>query len=140
MASASLQLTQALGSGVLRGEELNAVFESAPNIIQTIADYLNVPIGKIREMAADGQITADIVKNAMLGATKDINSQFDSIPMTWSQVWTGVMNQLYLVTQPILELIGLLAQNLEILEPIVIGVATAIGLYTAALLIHNTVE
>ena len=108
MASASLQLTQALGSGVLRGEELNAVFESAPNIIQTIADYLNVPIGKIREMAADGQITADIVKNAMLGATKDINSQFDSIPMTWSQVWTSVMNELYMATQPILELINLL--------------------------------
>ena len=140
MASASLQLTQALGSGVLRGEELNAVFESAPNIIQTIADYLNVPIGKIREMAADGQITADIVKKSLLSATDSINSQFDSIPMTWSQVWTGVMNQLYLVTQPILELISLLAQNWEILEPIVIGVATAIGLYTAALLIHNTVE
>ncbi|MEG2434647.1 MAG: tape measure protein, partial [Acinetobacter sp.] len=54
MASASLQLTQGLGSGVLRGEELNAVFESAPNVIQTIADYLDVPIGKIREMASDG--------------------------------------------------------------------------------------
>ena len=140
MASASLQLTQALGSGVLRGEELNAVFESAPNVIQAIADYLNVPIGKIREMAADGKITADIVKKSLLSATDSINSQFDSIPMTWSQVWTGVMNQLYLVTQPILELISLLAQNWEILEPIVIGVATAIGLYTAALLIHNTVE
>ena len=62
MASASLQLTQALGSGVLRGEELNAVFEAAPNIIQTIADYLDVPIGQIRDMAAEGQITADIVK------------------------------------------------------------------------------
>ena len=56
IASASLQLTQALGSGVLRGEELNAVFEAAPNIIQTIADYLDVPIGKIRDLAADGQI------------------------------------------------------------------------------------
>ena len=66
IASASLQLTQALGSGVLRGEELNAVFEAAPNVIQTIADYLDVPIGKIREMASDGQITADVVKNAML--------------------------------------------------------------------------
>ncbi|MBS4869346.1 MAG: tape measure protein [Eubacterium sp.] len=49
-ASATLQLTQALGSGVLRGEELNAVFESAPNVIQTIADYLEVPIGQIKAM------------------------------------------------------------------------------------------
>lgn len=139
MASASLQLTQALGSGVLRGEELNAVFESAPNVIQTIADYLDVPIGKIREMASDGKITADIVKNALLGATNDINSQFDSIPMTWSQVWTSVMNELYVATQPILELINLLAQNWSIIEPIVIALATAIGLYTAALLTYNTV-
>lgn len=140
MASASLQLTQALGSGVLRGEELNAVFESAPNVIQTIADYLDVPIGKIREMASDGKITADIVKNALLGATNDINSQFDSIPMTWSQVWTGVMNELYVATQPILELINLLAQNWSIIEPILIALATAIGLYTAALIAYNTVQ
>lgn len=87
IASASLQLTQALGSGVLRGEELNAVFEAAPNIIQTIADYLGVPIGKIREMAADGQLTAGIVKNALLDATDKINEQFDDMPLTWGRAW-----------------------------------------------------
>lgn len=92
ISSASLQLTQALGSGVLRGEELNAVFEAAPNVIQTIADYLDVPIGKIRTMASDGQITADIVKNAMLSATDKINEQFDSMPMTWGQAWTVMKN------------------------------------------------
>lgn len=140
IASASLQLTQALGSGVLRGEELNAVFEAAPNVIQTIADYLDVPIGKIRGMAAEGKISADIVKNAILGATDEINANFDSIPMTWSQVWTGVCNELYVATQPILEGINLLAQNWSVLEPIVIGLATAIGIYTAALLIYNTIK
>lgn len=92
IASASLQLTQALGSGVLRGEELNAVFEAAPNVIQTIADYLDVPIGKIRDMAADGLITSDIVKNAMLSATDKINEQFDSIPMTWADAWNMMKN------------------------------------------------
>lgn len=92
IASASLQLTQALGSGVLRGEELNAVFEAAPNVIQTIADYLDVPIGKIRGMASDGEITADIVKNAMLSATDKINEQFESIPMTWADAWNMVKN------------------------------------------------
>lgn len=140
IASASLQLTQALGSGVLRGEELNAVFESAPNVIQAIADYLDVPIGKIREMASDGEITAGIVKNALLGATDEINAQFESMPMTWGQVWTGVMNELVYASQPILEFISLLAQNWEILEPIVIAVATAVGLYTAALLIYNAIS
>lgn len=92
ISSASLQLTQALGSGVLRGEELNAVFEAAPNVIQTIADYLGVPIGKIREMASNGEITADIVKNAMLDATDEINEQFESMPMTWGQAWTVMKN------------------------------------------------
>lgn len=132
IASASLQLTQALGSGVLRGEEFNAVFEAAPNIMQTVADYMDVPIGKLRGMAAEGQITADVVKNALLGATNDINTQFASMPMTWSQVWTGVMNRLYLVSQPILKIISWLAQNWSVLEPIVIGVASALLLYLGA--------
>lgn len=126
IASASLQLTQALGSGVLRGEEFNAVFEAAPNIMQTVADYMNVPIGKLREMAQDGKITADVVKNALLGATDEINTQFEAMPMTWGQVWTGIMNELYVASQPILELISLLAQNWSVLEPIVLGVAATL--------------
>lgn len=88
IASASLQLTQALGAGALRGEELNAVFEAAPNIIQTIADYMGKPIGSIREMAAEGEITAEIVKNALLSATKNIDEQFLQMPMTLAQAFT----------------------------------------------------
>lgn len=140
MSSASLQLTQALGSGVLRGEELNAVFESAPNIIQTVADYLDVPIGKIRDMASEGQITAGIVRNAVLGATDDINAQFEQMPMTWAQVWTGICNEIIDITEPVLDFINLLAQNWEILEPIVLGVAAAIGSYTLALMTYNAVQ
>ena len=132
IASASLQLTQALGSGVLRGEEFNAVFEAAPNIMQTVADYMDVPIGKLRGMAAEGQITADIVKNALLGATADINEQFNQMPMTWGQVWTGLMNRLYMASVPVLKIINALAQNWSIIEPIVIGVASALAVYLAA--------
>lgn len=132
VASASLQLTQALGSGVLRGEEFNAIFEAAPNVMQTVADYMDVPIGKLRGMAAEGQITADIVKNALLSATDEINDQFDDMPMTWSQVWTGIMNSLYYASQPILNLISWLAQNWSILQPIVLGVAAALAVYLAA--------
>ena len=94
IASASLQLTQALGSGVLRGEELNAVFESAPNIIRTIADYLGVSVGEIRELAADGAITAEIVKNAMLSATDEIDKTFRDMPMTLSQAFTMGKNEI----------------------------------------------
>ncbi len=140
MQSASLQLTQALGSGVLRGEELNAVFEAAPNVIQSIADYLDVPIGKIREMASEGQISAGIVKNALLSSTDEINAQFESMPMTWSQVWTTTMNELYMASMPLLEFVNMLANNWSVLEPIVIGAATAVGLYTAALLIGKGVQ
>ena len=140
ISSATLQLTQALGSGVLRGEEFNAVFEAAPNIMQTLADYMGVPIGKLRGMAQEGQITADIVKNALLSATNDINNKFNSMPMTWGQVWTGVMNELYQASLPVLEFINLLANNWSVLEPIVIGAATAVGLYTAALVIHKGIQ
>ena len=140
MYSASLQLTQALGSGVLRGEELNAVFESAPNIIQSIADYLDVPIGKIREMASNGEITAGIVKNAMLEATDEINEQFNSMPYTWGQIWTMFLNKVQRVMRPVLSLISFLAQNWSILEPIVLGVAGAIGIYTIAIVANNAAQ
>ena len=125
MASASLQLTQALGSGVLRGEELNAVFEAAPNVIQTIADYLDVPIGKIREMAADGQISADIVKNAMLGATDEINAQFDSMPKTFAQVGTEIKNNALMAFQPILNRLNEIANSADF-ENLVAGVTNAL--------------
>lgn len=131
VASASLQLTQALGSGVLRGEELNAVFEAAPAVIRTIADYLNVPIGQIRALAKEGKITAGIVKSALLGATDQINSRFNSMPMTWGQVWTNIVNRLIDVSRPLLEFISMLAQNWATLEPIVLAVVVAIGSYFA---------
>ena len=140
IASASLQLTQALGSGVLRGEEFNAVFEAAPNIMQTVADYMNVPIGQLRSMAQEGEITADVVKNALLSATGEINAQFETMPMTWGQVWTGVMNELYYASIPLLQLINWMAQNWSILQPIILGVATAVGIYTGALLIYNGIQ
>lgn len=88
ISSASLQLTQALGSGVLRGEELNAIFEAAPNIIQTIADYLGKDIGEIRKLASEGKITAEVVKNAMLKATDEIDAEFRQMPMTLAEAFT----------------------------------------------------
>lgn len=140
MRSASLQLTQALGSGVLRGEELNAVFEASPNVIQTIADYLGVPIGQIKDMASEGQITADIVKNAMLGATDDIDKAFRSMPVTWAQVWVLTCNKIVMASQPVLNAISFMAQHWEALSPIVYGVATALGLYLAILGVYNIVQ
>lgn len=140
MKSSQTQLLQAMGSGVLRGEEFNAVFEAAPNVMQAVADAMGEPVTKLREMAADGKITADIVKNAMLNIPQETLDAFDDMPMTWSEVWTGVTNRLYMASQPILKVISWLAQNWSILEPIVIGLATAVGLYTGALLINKGVQ
>lgn len=146
--AAMLQLTQAMSSGVLRGEELNSVFEQAPTIIQTIADYLGVPIGKIREMAAEGQITSTIVKNAMLASADEINAKFASMPMTFSQVWTIAKNIALEAFTPVLTLIGQGAQwiydNWSTIAPIfwglaaaALGYAVALGIQTAATWIAN---
>lgn len=109
--NAMLQLSQALGSGVLRGDELNSIFEQAPNLIQSIADYLDVPIGKIREMAQDGQLTADTVKAAIFSSAEDINAKFEAMPMTWGQVWTSFQNSALMAFQPVLDKVNELANN-----------------------------
>lgn len=141
--SASLQLTQALGSGVLRGEELNAVFEAAPNVIQTIADYMGVPIGQVRELASEGEITSQIVKNAMLGATNEINEQFAAMPMTYQQVWTSVQNTLLQAFQPIIQAIGkgatFIYDNWSAIAPVFYGLAVGILVATAAWGIYTAV-
>lgn len=109
--NAMLQLSQALGSGVLRGDELNSIFEQAPNLIQSIADYLDVPIGKIREMAQEGELSADVVKAAIFASADDINAKFEQMPMTWGQVWTSFQNSALMAFQPVLNKINELANN-----------------------------
>lgn len=130
--AAMLQLTQAMASGVLRGEELNSIFEQAPGIIQNIAGYLGVSVGEIREMASEGQITADVVKNAMFGAADEINRKFEAMPMTWGQVWTTLGNAALTALQPVLNLINWVANNLDIIAPIVLGIAGAFAVYAVA--------
>ena len=168
-ANAELQLSQALGSGVLRGDELNSIFEQAPNLIQNIADYLDAPIGQIREMAADGELSADVVKAAIFAAADDINGKFDEMPMTWGQIWQSMQNTAVMAFQPILQRLngmansdafqgfvdgaieamtttanmvlnifdlvgsvaGFVADHWSIIEPIILGVAAAIIIYTA---------
>lgn len=139
--AAMLQLTQAMASGVLRGEELNSIFEQAPTIIQTIADHLGVSVGEIRAMAAEGQITAQVVKDAMLSSADEINAQFSAMPYTFSQVWTMMQNILLEAFGPLIQVIGAGAQwiyeNWAAIEPVLVGVATAVAILTAAYLVHT---
>lgn len=106
MSSATLQLTQALGAGVLRGEEFNAVFEAAPNVMQAVADHIGQPIGALKKLASEGKISAEIVKDALFAATDKVNEQFKTIPVTWGNVWTLVKNYTIKATRPILQAIS----------------------------------
>ena len=101
-----LQLTQAMASGVLRGEELNSVFEQAPTIIQSIAKYMDKPIGEIRNLAKEGLITADIVKNAMFYTAKETNERFENMPKTFGQIKTAMANEAKMAFQPVLQQIN----------------------------------
>lgn len=125
-ANAELQLSQALGSGVLRGDELNSIFEQAPNLIQNIADYLDVPIGKIREMATDGELSADVVKAAIFSAADDINSKFNEMPMTWGQMWQSMQNTALIAFQPVLQRLNDLA-NSEAFQTFIQGAIEAMA-------------
>ena len=85
--AAMLQLTQAMSAGVLRGEELNSVLEQAPTITQAIAEYLGVSTGKLREMASQGEVTADVVKNALFELAGETDKIVGNIPLTFATAW-----------------------------------------------------
>lgn len=131
--AAMLQLSQGLGSGVLRGDELNSIFEQAPNLIQNIATYIEEneevakhmakiagvsyeemstnAMGHIRDLAQEGQLSADLVKTAIFSASDDINKKFDDMPKTWGQIWQSMQNTALIKFQPILEKINEIADS-----------------------------
>ena len=88
-AGAMVQLTQAMGSGALRGDELNSVLEAAPSIARNIEKYMGWAEGSIKKYAEKGMLSAEMVKNAQLAAMDEIDRKFNSMPMTWAQVWTS---------------------------------------------------
>lgn len=130
--AAMLQLTQGLASGVLRGEELNSVLEQTPMVAKTIADYMGVNVGTMRELASEGAITADVVKNALLGAAQETNAAFAQMPMTWGQVWNTMKNIAIQALEPVLDFINFLANNMGVVVPIVAGATAAMLGFAAA--------
>lgn len=130
--AAMLQLTQAMSSGVLRGEELNSILEQTPTIAQSIAKYMGVNVGTMRELASEGAITAEVVKNALFAAAEETNAKFEQMPMTWSQVWTSFQNTVIMSLQPVLNAINWAANNLDILIPIVATAGAAFAVFMLA--------
>lgn len=135
--AATLQLTQALSSGTLRGEELNSVLEQAPTIVQSIGDYLGKTTGEIRELASEGLITSDIVKEAILRAADETNAIFEEMPLTWSQVWTMMQNTAIMALQPVLSGVNWLANNIDIIGPPVVAVAGAFAIAGGAIALYT---
>ena len=134
--AAMLQLTQAMASGVLRGEELNSILEQAPTIAQAIADYMQVDVGTMRELASEGKITAQVVKNAMFAAADETNAKFEQMPYTWGQVFQKAGTTLTKAFQPVLRVIGqladLAANNIDVVIGLLYGLAAAAAFYAVA--------
>ena len=99
--SAMLQLTQAMASGKLQGDELRSLAETSPALIQAIANKLGVSRGEVKKLGADGKITADIVKTAMLEASDTIDKQFRNMPLTWGRAWQNFLNFVTKALEPI---------------------------------------
>ena len=90
--SSLLQFGQALASGVLRGEEFNSVVENSPRLAQALADGLNVPIGRLRKLAEEGRLTADVVVNALLSQKDKLAAEYTQLPQTVSQAFQRLQN------------------------------------------------
>lgn len=136
-ASAAIyQLTQGLSSGALRGEELNSVLEQTPMIGKTIADYLGVSTGEMRQLASEGKLTADVVKTALLSSAQETNAAFEKMPMTWGRLWNNAKTAALQAFQPVLEAVGEMAGFVEehgdMIVTMIIAMAAAWGVYTAA--------
>lgn len=89
---AMLQLTQGLASGQLQGDEFRSIAENAPIIENMIAKEMGVPRGALKQLAADGNVTADVIRNAILNNMDEINAQFATMPKRWGDHFTELEN------------------------------------------------
>ena len=110
-----LQLTQSMSAGRLQGEELNAVMDNASVIVQDIQRYLQevqgIDASNIKELASEGVITADVIKNAMFYTADETNTKFESMPKTFSQIWTSFQNTALMAFQPVLQRMNEIANS-----------------------------
>ena len=116
--SVMLQLTQSMAAGKLQGEELNAILDNAQPIVANIQNYLQKVVGmpksvtdNIKQLASDGAISAEIIKNAMFYAADETNRKFETMPKTFGQIWTSIENQSLKAFQPVLKQINNIANS-----------------------------
>jgi len=130
--NAMYQLNQAMASNRLQGDEFRSIIENAPMLARAISDYMGISRDALKEMSSSGLITADVIKGAMFSVADEVDEKFKKMPMTWAQVWNKVINKLLILSEPLLNFISFIANNWDILAPIVLGAASAIAVYMVA--------
>lgn len=109
--NALIQLSQAMASGALRGDELNSILDAAPEIARAIESNMGWAEGSIKSYAEQGQVTAQVVKNSMLNMADETNAKFEQMPLTFSQVMTDMQSTATKAFQPVLERINKIANS-----------------------------
>lgn len=109
--NAMLQLTQALGSGKLQGDEFRSIAEAAPLIEQMVAKYMQIDPGQLKAISSEGKITADILRNAILTNLDLIEEQFGSMGRTWEQNMQVIKNAGQRAFAPVFAEINALANS-----------------------------
>ena len=125
---AMVQLTQAMGAGALRGEELNSILEQAPGIARAIEQYMGAAEGSIKRYAEQGLITSEVVKNALFAAADETNAKFESMPKTFAQIWNSIKNQALEAFAPILKRLNEIANSekfQQVVQGLIQGIAAA---------------
>ena len=109
--AASLQLSQGLAAGALRGDEFRSIAEQAPMILQSVADYLKIEKGEVRALSLEGKLTTEIIKNAILNAAEMTDKKMQSMRFTFSQMWQIFKNDGMAALKPVYEKINDLGQT-----------------------------
>lgn len=99
--AAMYQLTQAMASGRLQGDEFRSIMENAPMLAQTIADHMGLTFGQLREASSEGKITAGIIKQALLSTAVEAGEKFNNMPMSFGQLWTQAVNRVNRGLEPL---------------------------------------
>ena len=146
-AAALMQLSQALGSGVLQGDEFKSIAEAAPILLDTIAEYMGKSRAEIKKLGSEGQLTADVIFKAISGASEKFGEQAAKMPMTMGQALTVFSNNWQSMVSKLLNdsgamsgiaaIIKLIADNLNLVVPIVAGFAVAVAAAVAPTLALN---
>lgn len=90
--SAMRQITQALGKGIVNGDELNSIMENSPQIARMLAKHLNVSVGDLKQLGKEGKISGQALYDTVLENAGAIEKQFASMPVTADRAWNSIKN------------------------------------------------